>query len=137
MSSPRVLVVFVLAAIAGCSTVLPVQPPAPAVPAAPPAATIAGVWVLTVKSPISIADRDAVFVQTGRHVSGRLIDPNGDVPFSGTVDGDSVAFGMSVAVQGRDLRIDYAGTISGDTMSGTVRFDSFGAGSWSGRRKPQ
>lgn len=131
----RMLQIVVVVAIAGCSAVPTPEPPTPPPPAAEPVPSVAGAWVLTVKSPVSIADTEAVFVQSGRQLSGRMMEAHGEVPFSGSIDGDVVRFGMSVEVQGKELRIDYAGAVEGDTMHGTVRFGSFGAGTWSGRKK--
>jgi hypothetical protein len=46
-----------------------------------------------------------------------------------------VNFGINVNVQGQNLQIDYTGTVTGDTMSGTVVFGSFGDGKWTGKKK--
>jgi hypothetical protein len=38
------------------------------------------------------------------------------VPLTGTIDGDTVKFGINVNVQGQSLQIDYSGTVTGDTI---------------------
>jgi hypothetical protein len=64
-----------------------------------------------------------------------MVSPRGEVPLTGTLKGNAIAFGLNVNVQGQDLQIDYSGTVTGDTMSGTVVFGSFGDGKWTGKKK--
>ena len=53
----------------------------------------------------------------GNQVSGTLSSPRGTVPIDeGTVNGDSIAFAIVRVGFGDTIRIDYTGTISGDTM---------------------
>jgi hypothetical protein len=33
-----------------------------------------------------------------------------------------------------DLQIDYAGTVEGDAMKGTMKLGEFGEGTWTGKR---
>jgi hypothetical protein len=79
---------------------------------------------------------DAIFTQSGATLGGKMVSSRGEVPLTGTIDGDTVKFGINVNVQGQSLQIDYSGTVTGDTMSGTVVFGSFGDGKWTGKRKP-
>jgi hypothetical protein len=138
MQNSRVFIVAAVALfVAACSTT-PWQPPAPApAPAAPAAAQLAGTWVLTTQSPMGARDSDAIFAQAGEQLTGKIVSSRGEVPITGSVKGAAVAFGMSVNVQGQQLQIDYSGTVTGDTMGGTVVFGSFGEGKWTGKRKIQ
>jgi D-glucosaminate-6-phosphate ammonia-lyase len=137
MSILRVVFVAAVAAIAAaCST-----PPQKSAPPPPPPATaakvtdVSGTWELNVESPMGSRASDAIFTQTGETLGGKMVSPRGEVPLTGTIDGDTVKFGINVNVQGQSLQIDYSGTITGDTMSGTVMFGSFGDGKWTGKRK--
>lgn len=137
VSGLRLLCVAAVAAIAAaCSMTSSQQESAP--PAAPPAAKadVTGTWELLVESPMGTRPSDAVFTQTGETLGGKMVSPRGEVPLTGTLKGDAIAFGINVNVQGQDLQIDYTGTVTGDTMSGTVVFGSFGDGKWTGKRKP-
>jgi hypothetical protein len=135
MQSLRVvLLAAVVSVVAACSTApstKTVEPPKPAGPA------VGGAWIVTTQSPMGSRDADAIFTQSGEELSGKMVSPRGEVPLSGTLKGDAVAFGMNITVQGQELQIDYSGTVTGDTMGGTVTFGPLAKGTWSGKRKVQ
>ena len=132
----RLLCVAVVASIAAACSMAPSQQSAPPPPAAAKAGDVSGTWELNVESPMGARASDAVFTQSGETLGGKMISPRGEVPLTGTIKGEAIAFGINVNVQGQDLQIDYTGTVTGDTMSGTVVFGSFGDGKWTGKRKP-
>ncbi|HEX7012619.1 MAG TPA: hypothetical protein VF161_07725 [Steroidobacteraceae bacterium] len=138
MSIARVwLLAASICLMAGCSTSpsrRPAPPPATPVEQIP---SVAGTWVLTIQSPMGQRDSETIFIQDGTKLSGRMLSSQGEVPLTGTLNGDAIAFGIDLKVQGRDLRIDYSGSVSGETMSGTVRFGAFADGKWTGRRKAE
>jgi hypothetical protein len=114
----------------------PTQQSAPPPPAAAKVTDVSGTWELNVESPMGSRASDAVFTQAGETLGGKMVSSRGEVPLTGTIKGDAVTFGINVNVQGQDLQIDYSGTVTGDTMSGTVVFGSFGDGKWTGKKKP-
>jgi hypothetical protein len=137
MQSLRLMSVAAAAAIlAACST----TPPQPT-PVEPPQAAagpmITGTWIVTTESPMGSRDADAIFTQSGEQLGGKMVSSRGEVPLTGTLKGDAVAFAMNVTVQGNELQIDYTGTVTGDTMSGTVEFGPLAKGKWTGKRKAQ
>ena len=137
VSGLRLLCVAAVATIAAACTTTTTQKSAP--PPPPPAAKVTdvtGTWELNVVSPMGSRASDAIFTQSGETLAGKMVSPRGEVPLKGTVSGDAVKFGINVNVQGQDLQIDYTGTVTGDTMSGTVVFGSFGDGTWTGKKKP-
>ncbi len=133
----RLLCVAVVASIAAACSTTPTQQSAP--PPPPPAAAkitdVTGTWELNVESPMGSRASDAVFTQSGETLGGKMVSPRGETPLTGTIKGDAVTFGINVNVQGQNLQIDYTGTVTGDTMSGTVVFGSFGDGKWTGKKK--
>ena len=132
----RLLCLAAVASIAaGCMTT-PTQQSAPPPPAAAKVTDVSGTWELNVESPMGSRASDAVFTQTGGTLGGKMVSSRGEVPLNGTINGDAITFGINVNVQGQDLQIDYSGTVTGDTMSGTVVFGSFGDGKWTGKKKP-
>jgi hypothetical protein len=135
MSTLRLVFVAVVASIAAACTTTPSQQTAPPPPPAAKVTDVSGTWELNVESPMGSRASDAIFTQTGETLGGKMVSPRGEVPLTGTVSGDSVKFGINVNVQGQNLQIDYTGTVTGDTMSGTVVFGSFGDGKWTGKRK--
>ena len=136
MSILRVVFVAAVASIAAaCSTTPSPKTAPPPPPAAAKITDVSGTWELNVESPMGSRASDAIFTQTGETLGGKMVSPRGEVPLTGTVSGDTVKFGINVNVQGQNLQIDYSGTVTGDTMSGTVVFGSFGDGKWTGKKK--
>jgi D-glucosaminate-6-phosphate ammonia-lyase len=141
MSTPRIhalrlVCVAAVASIAAACMTSPTKQSAP--PPPPPAAKVtdvSGTWELNVESPMGSRASDAIFTQTGQTLGGKMVSPRGETPLTGTISGDTVKFGINVNVQGQQLQIDYTGTVTGDTMSGTVVFGSFGDGKWTGKKK--
>ena len=136
VSGLRLLCLAAVASIAAACSMTPAQQES--APPAPPAAKgtdVTGTWELMVESPMGTRPSDAVFTQTGEALGGKMVSPRGETPLTGTLKGDAIAFGINVNVQGQNLQIDYTGTVTGDTMSGTVVFGSFGDGKWTGKRK--
>ena len=138
VSGLRLLCVAVVASIAAACSTTPSQPSPSSAPPPPPAAKVTdvtGTWELNVESPMGSRASDAVFTQAGETLGGKMVSARGEVPLTGTIKGDAITFGVNVNVQGQNLQIDYTGTVTGDTMSGTVVFGSFGDGKWTGKRK--
>ncbi len=136
VSGLRLLCVAVVASIAAACSTTPSQPVRvrPPPPPAAKGADVTGTWELNVESPMGSRASDAVFTQTGETLGGKMVSPRGEVPLTGTIKGDAITFGINVNVQGQNLQIDYTGTVTGDTMSGTVVFGSFGDGKWTGKK---
>ena len=136
MSILRVVFVAAVASIAAaCSTTPSPRTAPPPPPAAAKITDVSGTWELNVESPMGSRASDAIFTQTGEALAGKMVSPRGETPLTGTLKGDAIAFGINVNVQGQNLQIDYTGTVTGDTMSGTVVFGSFGDGKWTGKKK--
>ena len=131
----RLLCVAVVASIAAACSTTSTQQSAPPPPPAAKVTDVTGTWELNVESPMGSRASDAVFTQSGETLGGKMVSQRGEVPLTGTIKGDAVNFGINVNVQGQNLQIDYTGTVTGDTMSGTVVFGSFGDGKWTGKKK--
>jgi hypothetical protein len=136
MSILRLAFVAAVASVAAACSTTPTQqaaPPPP--PAAAKVMDVSGTWELNVESPMGSRASDAIFTQTGETLGGKMVSPRGETPLTGTISGETVKFGINVNVQGQNLQIDYSGIVTGDTMSGTVVFGSFGDGKFTGKRK--
>jgi hypothetical protein len=129
MNSVRTLVLASIAlSVAACSTT-------PAAPAKPKGPDLSGNWVLTTESQMGAQDADMVVKQTGNALAGTLTSQMGSVDYTGTVEGDNVAFGFMFNAQGTDLRIDYTGVVAGDAIKGKAVFGAFGEGTFTAKRK--
>jgi hypothetical protein len=127
--------VFAAAAVLSCLAACTSMSTKEAAPPPPAGPNVAGTWVLTVESPMGTRDSDAIFTQAGEELSGKMVSPRGEAPFTGTLKGDAIAFALTINAQGQTLQLDYSGKVTGDTMGGTVQFGSFGEGKWTGKRK--
>ena len=126
MNKLRVLGIVVLAMlVAACSST----------PAKPKGPDLNGSWVVTTQSQMGAQDSDMTVKQTGSALTGTLSGRMGTVNYTGTVEGAAVAFGFNVDIHGTPLRIDYSGTVEGDTMKGKAVFGSFGEGSFTAKRR--
>ena len=131
MNSVRMLVLASIAMlVAACST-------SPGAPAKPKGPDLSGNWVLTTESQMGAQDAEMIVRQTGSVLAGTLTSQMGSVDYTGTVEGDNVAFGFMFSAQGTDLKIDYTGVLAGDTIKGKAVFGAFGEGTFTAKRKAQ
>jgi hypothetical protein len=122
--------ILALAAIAALITACSSTPPKPKGP------DLNGDWVLTTESQMGAQDADMTVQHSGDALAGKVSSQMGTVDYTGTLQGNAVAFGFSINIQGMDLRIDYSGTVEPDgTMKGKAVFGSFGEGTFTAKRK--
>jgi hypothetical protein len=96
---------------------------------------LSGRWVLTTDSGMGSEDAEMTVIQTGSKLVGTITSRAGTVDYAGTVQGSVVAFDFVLEIHGADLKLDYSGTIEGDTIKGTTQFGKFGSGTFTARRK--
>ena len=58
--------------------------------------------------------------QDGQKLTGTLHSMRGDSPVTGTISGNNITFTVTRQTQNGEMKIDYTGTVSGDSMKGTV-----------------
>ena len=141
MNSLRLFTLVAATAILGACASSPTK--APAAPAAAPAAAkaatsganITGTWALSVETPMGSREMKLNATQNGEALTGTIASPRGDMPITGTVKGNAVAFMMKVNAQGMDMQIDYVGTVEGDAMKGKAKFGDFGDGTFTGKKQ--
>lgn len=112
------------------------KPPKFESPAAPggPAAVVAGQWDLRIEFTRGVADHTLFLEQNGERLTGshRGEFVGGDL--SGTVAANEVRFRSSQKIEGTRLGFDFAGVVSGDSMSGSVEMGEYGMARWSAKR---
>lgn len=93
---------------------------------------LVGAWTITIETPIGAMDANLL---VNEDMSGQLSSPDlGSSPLTGvTVNGNAVNFSTTIDAQGQSLALVFAGTVTGDLMSGSFNTD-FGAIPVSGRR---
>lgn len=105
MNVPSIAATLVLAALSTVSLPAAVQ-------------DAAGAWTLTFRTRDGHTLTSTLTLKLdGNKLSGTLSSPRGTVPVDeGTVDGDRISFAIIRVGFGDKIRVDYTGTISGDTM---------------------
>jgi hypothetical protein len=105
--------------------------------AAPPAfaqTSIAGDWDMTINSPQGANTTKVTFTQDGEKVNGLFKSPAGELPFTGTLTGDSLKFTFQVQFQGQPLDIAIEGKVADSEMSGKANFGGMIDGDWTAKR---
>jgi hypothetical protein len=78
-------------------------------------ANVAGVWDVSVSGGAGKASQTIVFKQDGGKITGTFKGPRQSGNIDGTVDGNNIKFHVTARIP-----LDYTGTVSGDTMKGTM-----------------
>jgi hypothetical protein len=85
-------------------------------------AQVAGTWTLSAQGRGgNMQNSTLTLKQDGQKLTGTLAGGRGgDAPVTGTVTGNNITFSVTRQTQNGDFKIDYTGTVSGDSMKGTV-----------------
>lgn len=94
-----------------------------------------GEWVLTTTSQMGTQDAEMTVRQDGTQLSGKLSGPQGTVDYAGTLQGNAVQFSFTFDAGGQAIKIEYAGLVAGDTMSGKAVFGPLSEGTFTAKRK--
>jgi len=86
------------------------------------ASELAGTWTLTIDTPRGVQHPTLVISQNGDGYSGVYNSLRGPLDIERiNRDGDKFDFPITITVPIGDIEVNYAGTISGDDMTGTVQ----------------
>jgi len=81
-------------------------------------ATVTGIWDITMGTVV----RTLTLHQDGNKITGSIKGPAGVFPLeNGVIEGAKISFSADLTVQGRKVHRDYAGTVNGDSITGTVK----------------
>jgi len=95
---------------------------------------VAGNWRVEFAVPTGEVAVNMTINQTGRTLTGRVINEDGEFPLKGSVDGDQITVSWIVPEQGSQMEITMKGTVTGEYIDGTARLGNVGEGSLSARR---
>ncbi len=94
-----------------------------------------GKWNVTINSPMGSRPATLELVSAGSALSGSWSGQQGAQEFSGgKVDGDNIEWTVNMSGPMGAMALVFAGAVSGDSISGTVQFGSFGSGTFAGTR---
>ena len=96
-------------------------------------ADVDGTWDCVVKSPLGDQKTTLTVKSDGNGFTGTNAGAMGSTDVSGTVDGKTLAWKLSVTVP-MPLTLDCEATVDGDTLNGTVGAGAFGSFPMTGKR---
>jgi hypothetical protein len=108
---------------------------APAPRNAVTALDLTGEWILTTTSQMGAQDAQMTVSQTGNQLAGKLSGPQGTVDYTGRLEGNAVRFDFTFDAGGQPIKIEYAGVVAGDTMTGKAVFGALSEGAFTAKRK--
>ena len=113
---------------------LSVTPFSSGLPARTESVDVTGAWDLTVESQEGTAHPSVTLKQEGERITGTYEGKVGG-SLEGTLKGNEIKFSLTLKFQDASYTVTYTGTVSDNSMKGTVRFGNTGTGSWSAVRK--
>lgn len=99
--------------------------------------SVAGEWDATMNTPGGPRPFKLDIKVDGEKLSGTAIRTNGNVPISGTVKGDDIAFSYTISYNGHDLTLSFTGKVSGDKITGIVSFAGQAEDEWGANRSAE
>jgi D-glucosaminate-6-phosphate ammonia-lyase len=97
-------------------------------------ASVAGQWQVTMQFGRGTAEHTLLFEQKGQDLLGthRGEFISGDL--TGSITADQIHFRSSQRIEGQLLSYEFAGTVTGDKMSGNVNMGEYGMARWTAER---
>lgn len=93
---------------------------------------LSGKWAFEVVTENGTGNPTVTFKQEGEKLTGTYDSQRGGPrPLEGTVKGDKVTFTVKSGVD-----LNFSGTVTGDTMSGTADFSGQGSATFAAKRVP-
>lgn len=96
-------------------------------------ANVAGSWQISVENPRGTMTQTLTIQQDGGAIKGAIKGPRGEAPLEGAVAGNKINFTVKRETPNGTFILEYAGTVDGDSMAGTVHSERFD-GKWTAQR---
>jgi len=87
---------------------------------------IDGTYNVEMQTPRGTQTGQLIIKAAGNQVSGTYKSARGDQNFTGTADGDNLAWSINMQGPAGSMKLDYKVKITGDELSGTVQLGQFG-----------
>ena len=97
--------------------------------------SVDGTYEITIATPMGDRPATLTLIEDGGRLSGKFSSQQGEQEWDGgTVDGNAVSWSNNFSGAMGPMQLDFAGTVDGDELAGTVQFGAFGAGTFRGTR---
>jgi hypothetical protein len=84
-------------------------------------AKVAGTWDLSAPGRGgTVMTQTLTLQQDGSKLTGTMKGQRGDAPVTGTISGNNISFSVTRTTPNGDMKLDYTGMVSGDSMKGTL-----------------
>jgi hypothetical protein len=98
------------------------------------ATDVSGTWDAVVETQQGSGTPVFTLKQDGEKISGTYKGQFGESALTGTVKGGKVSFTFT-ANAGEQLKMEYTGTVAGDSMKGTAKFGDYGEGTFTAKKR--
>ena len=99
-----------------------------------PAATMTGTWAIEATHSAGTSTPTATITQTGEKLSGKYAGSYGESALTGSIKGTEFTFTVEIGAE-QKVKVVYNGTLSGDTIKGSLTMGEMGEGTFVGKRK--
>jgi hypothetical protein len=96
--------------------------------------SVDGTYNIEINTPIGKQQGKLTLKEEGDKLTGRVEASLGEKNFTGTVNGNNIAWSMEFSSPMGKMKLDFKGTISGKVISGEVKAGSFGTSTFSGSK---
>jgi len=90
------------------------------------ASNLTGEWDVTYGSPSGDVEFTMYLTQSGSRLTGNMETEGGEFPITGSVDGNKFTLTFTRPSNGEMVKFTFAGTFSGDSMTGTAMLNASG-----------
>jgi hypothetical protein len=95
--------------------------------------SVDGAWKTTVNSPMGVQEGTLEVTSSGDSFTGKMSGRMGEQAVSGKLDGDTLTWSAAITSP-FPMTLEFTATVSGDTMSGSVKAGAFGSSPLTGVR---
>ena len=99
-----------------------------------PAATMTGTWAIEATHSAGTSTPTVNITQTGEKLSGKYVGSYGESALVGSIKGTEFTFTVEIGAE-QKVKVVYNGTLSGDTIKGSLTMGEMGEGTFTGKRK--
>lgn len=99
------------------------------------AADVTGTWKMTVQTQAGSGEATFVLNQNSESITGTYKGSMGEAPVTGSLKEGNITLNYSVSRMGMGMKVQYSGTVEGDTMKGKVDMGRLGQGTFTGKKQ--
>ena len=96
-------------------------------------AKVNGSWEVSMETPRGTMAQTLTLEQDGSTLKGTLKGQRGEAPVTGSVTANKISFTVTRDTPNGSFKIEYSGTVDGDSMTGTSHSERFD-GKWTAKR---